>query len=128
MHHETSWWPIVHSKYPPLSLRKTTKFTYLASSVHHRPPFCFLLVLFGLINLPISPEHLWQVSLGKPHGDGTHEHPKNGQLIQHLAKEAESGVKICWSNTCVGKKVTKKVTRTAHGECRSAFFFCSDCK
>lgn len=44
--------------------------------------------------IPVPPEHPGQVPLGKPHGDGTHEHPQDGQLIQHLAQEAEGGMKI----------------------------------
>lgn len=47
---------------------------------------------------PVLPEGPGQVSLRKPHGDGTHEHPQDGQLVQHLAKEAESGVEIRGSN------------------------------
>lgn len=49
----------------------------------------------SVVLVPVPPEHPGQVSLGKPHGNGTHEHPENGQLIQHLTKEAEGGVKIC---------------------------------
>lgn len=48
-----------------------------------------------MVAIPVPPENPGQVPLGKPHGDGTHEHPQDGQLIQHLTKEAEGGMKIC---------------------------------
>lgn len=48
----------------------------------------------GVATVPVPPEHPGQVPLGKPHGDGTHEHPQDGQLIQHLTKEAEGGMKV----------------------------------
>lgn len=47
---------------------------------------------------PVLPKGPGQVSLRKPHGDGTHEHPQDGQLVQHLAKEAERGMEIGRAN------------------------------
>lgn len=49
----------------------------------------------GWVTVPVPPEHPGQVPLGKPHSDGTHENPQDGQLIQHLTEEAEGGVEIC---------------------------------
>lgn len=46
-------------------------------------------------SVPVPPEHPGKVSLGKPHGDGAHEHPQDGQFIQHLPEKAEGGVEIC---------------------------------
>lgn len=48
--------------------------------------------------LPVSPEDLGQVSLGEPHANGAHQDPQNGQLVQHLAQEAEGGMEVRGAN------------------------------
>lgn len=49
--------------------------------------------------LPIIPKNSGQVSPREPHGKSTHQDPQNSQLIQHLAQETESGVKVNRSNS-----------------------------
>lgn len=69
----------------------------------------------SVVLVPVPPEHPGQVSLGKPHGDGAHEHPENGQLIQHLTKEAEGGVKIRWTNTWEKREKERFILQAPRG-------------
>lgn len=53
----------------------------------------------GYASAPVSAEYLGQISLGKPHADGTHEHPQYGQLIQHLPQKAQRRVEVSGADT-----------------------------
>lgn len=51
------------------------------------------------ISLPVVPKDLWQIPSGEPHGQSTHQNPKDCKLIKHLTQETQGCMEVDRSNS-----------------------------
>lgn len=62
-------------------------------------------------NLPVITEDLWQIPSREPHGQGTHQNPKDCKFIKHLAQETQRCMEVDRSNSQNQLQPIKKVTK-----------------